>query len=94
MFLAGMEQCAHTHPPTHPPTHLLRTVIANSVVECIVHAKHSIYIWQDWVGDETREKGGSNHRRICMTEGSAQNKLLTNIRSLITGDNDSINQQR
>ena len=42
---------------------------------------HSIYIWQEWVGDETRENGESNHRQICMTEGSAQTKLLTNIRS-------------
>ena len=31
-------------------------------------------------GDETRENRGSNHRQIYMTESSAQNKLLTNIR--------------
>ena len=37
-------------------THLLRTVVANSVVECILRAKHPNYTWQEWVGEETREK--------------------------------------
>ena len=41
-------------PPTYC-THLLRTVIANSDVECILRAKkQSSYTWQDWLEEHTR----------------------------------------
>ena len=37
-------------------THLLRTIFANSDVECILLAKHSNYTRQEWVGERTRER--------------------------------------